>query len=308
MQDRFLELIRRASCELPPDVLDAVRRGRDAEKKDSLGRAALDDVLKNCALAAATSRPICQDTGTNNWVVHHPRSVSQLELERAILAATRRATKLGYLRPNAVDPLTGLNSGDNTGRGAPVVHCSEWRLKGVAADLLLKGGGCENMSAQMSLPNAEIKAGRDLEGVRRAVIEAVFRAQGKGCGPGIIGVGIGGDRTNSLLEAKEQLYRLLGDTNPEPALARLEARLVKECNQLGVGPMGFGGRTTVLGVKIGTRHRLPASFFVSIAYMCWACRRASVTVNGDRAVYSQVAQIAKRYRLPANASLRAKEG
>lgn len=307
MQDRFLELIRRAACELPPDVLAAIRRGRDAERKDSLGRFALDDVLKNCALAAATSRPICQDTGMNNWYVYHPRDVSELEIERAILAATRRATKLGYLRPNAVDSLTGLNSGDNTGRGAPVIHCHEWKLRGMAADLLLKGGGCENMSAQMSLPNAEIKAGRDLEGVRRAVIEAVFQAQGKGCGPGIIGVGVGGDRTNSLLEAKEQLYRLLGDTNPEPALAALEARLLEDCNRLGVGPMGFGGRTTVLGVKIGTRHRLPASFFVSTAYMCWACRRASVVVNGDRAVYSQVSQIAKRYRLPANASRRAKE-
>jgi fumarate hydratase class I len=307
MQERFLELIRRASCELPPDVLDAVRRGRDAEKKDSLGRSALDDVLRNCALAAATSRPICQDTGTNNWYVHHPRTVSQLEIERAILAATRRATKLGYLRPNAVDPLTGLNSGDNTGHGAPVVHCREWKLKGVAADLLLKGGGCENMSAQYALPSAELGAGRDLEGVRRAVIDAVWKAQGKGCGPGIIGVGIGGDRANGTLEAKEQLFRLLGDANPEPALARLEARLLKECNQLGVGPMGFGGRTTVLGVKVGARHRLPASFFVSIAYMCWACRRASVVVTGDRAVYSQVSQIAKRYRLPANASRRAEE-
>jgi fumarate hydratase, class I len=307
MQKRFLELIRRASCELPPDVLDAIRRGRDAERKSSLARSALDDVLCNCDLAAATSRPICQDTGTNNWYVHHPRTVSQLEIERAIVAATREATRHGYLRPNAVDPLTGKNSGDNTGRGAPVIHCREWKQKSLAADLLLKGGGCENMSAQYALPSAHIKAGRDLEGVRRAVIDAVWEAQGKGCGPGIIGVGVGGDRTNSMLEAKEQLFRILGDENPEPELAALEARLAKECNQLGVGPMGFGGRTTVLGVKIGARHRLPASFFVSIAYMCWACRRASVALSGDKAVYSQVAQLAKGYRLPANASRRSKE-
>jgi fumarate hydratase class I len=305
MQDEFLELIRRAACELPSDVQDAIRRGRDAERRDSLGRSALDDVLRNAALAAATSRPICQDTGTNNWIVHHPRTVSQLEIERAILAATRQATRLGYLRPNAVDPITGANSGDNTGRGAPVVHCREWKRKGLAADLLLKGGGCENVSAQYALPNAEIKAGRDLEGVRRAVVDAVWKAQGKGCGPGIIGVGVGGDRTTSMLEAKEQLYRLLGDTNPEPVLARLETRLHKECNQLGVGPMGFGGKTTVLAVKIGARHRLPASFFVSVAYMCWACRRASVAVGGGRAVYSTVAQIARRYRLPANVPARA---
>lgn len=307
MQKAFLELIRRASCELPEDVIDAVRRGRDAEKKGGLGRSALDDVLRNCALAAATSRPICQDTGTNNWYVRRPRSASEAEIEAAILSATRTATKLGYLRPNAVDSLTGRNSGDNTGRGAPAVHCREWKLKGLAADLLLKGGGCENMSAQYSLPDAAIVAGRDLEGVRRVVIDAVWQAQGKGCGPGVIGVGVGGDRAASLLEAKEQLFRLLGDENPERELAALERRLVGDCNQLGVGPMGFGGRTTVLGVKIGARHRLPASFFVSVAYMCWACRRASVVLSGDKAAFSQVAQLAKGYRLPANAPRRIKD-
>jgi fumarate hydratase class I len=298
VQEHFLELIRRAACELPQDVLDALRRGRDAEERGSLARSALDDILSNCALAAARSRPMCQDTGTNNWYVYHPRAVSPLDLERAILAATRRATKLGYLRPNAVDPLTGRNSGDGTGAGAPAVRFREWKRKGVAADLLLKGGGCENVSAQSSLPNAEIGAGRDPDGFRRAVLEAVFQAQGRGCGPGIVGVGIGGDRAGGLLEAKEQLFRLLGDTNPDPRLAALEARLLAECNRLGVGPMGFGGRTTVLGVKIGLRHRLPASFFVSTSYMCWACRRASVAISGDRAVFSRVAQLAKRYRLP----------
>jgi fumarate hydratase, class I len=307
MQKRFLELIRRAACELPHDVLDAIRRGRDAEKKASLARSALDDVLRNCVLAAATSRPICQDTGTNNWYVHHSSATSRVEIERAILAATREATKLGYLRPNAVDPLTGKNSGDNVGNGAPVIHCREWKHKGLAADLLLKGGGCENVSAQCSLPNASIEAGRDIEGVRRVVVDAVWAAQGRGCGPGIIGVGVGGDRTTSMLEAKEQLFRLLGDLNPEPQLSALETRLVMECNQLGIGPMGFGGRTTVLGVKVGARHRLPASFFVSVSYMCWACRRASVVVNGEKTVWSQVAKLAKGYRLPANALQKTEE-
>jgi len=295
MRKAFLELIRRAACDLPADVSTALKRGRGNEVKGSPARSALDVVLANCTLANRTSRPLCQDTGTNIWYVYRPRGVSEAALTRDILAATREATAKAYLRPNAVDPVTGKNSGDNTGPGAPVIHFHEWDRKSVVADLMLKGGGSENVSTQYALPNSEIGAGRDLEGVRRAVLDAVFKAQGKGCGPAVIGVGIGGDRATSMLEAKEQLFRLLGDRNPDAGLAKLEKRLREDCNRLGIGPMGFGGETTVLGVKIGARHRLPASYFVSVAYMCWACRRASVSITGDRAAFSQVSQIALRY-------------
>jgi fumarate hydratase class I len=299
MKEHFLELLRRASTVLPDDVAAAVARGRDAEAPGSPARSALDTVLENCALARATSRPICQDTGTNIWYVRHPQSVSQLDLERDIVAATRLATKRSYLRPNAVDPVSGKNSGDNTGRGAPVIHFHQWKKAAIVADVMLKGGGCENVSCQYSLPSGVLGAGRDLEGVRKVLIDAVFQAQGMGCGPGIIGVGVGGDRATSMIEAKEQLFRLLGDRNPDAQLDALEQRVTAECNELGVGPMGFGGRTTLLGTKIGVRHRLPASFFVSIAYMCWACRRASVRIAGGRAAYSQVAELARGYQLPA---------
>ena len=302
MQKDFLELIRRASCELPADVIRAIKQGRNAEANGSPSRSALDDVLENCELARRTSRPICQDTGTNIWYIHHPRSLSQTDLTRDILAATRKATKLAYLRPNAVDSITGKNSGDNTGVGAPVIHFYEWSRKSLVADLMLKGGGSENVSAQYALPNSAIGAGRDLEGIRRSVVDAVFNAQGKGCGPGIIGVGVGGDRATSMIEAKEQLFRLVNDKNPDPILAKLEKKLLGQCNQLGIGPMGFGGLTTVMGVKIGARHRLPASFFVSIAYLCWAARRASVSIAGGRATYSQISQQATKYKLPAVAA------
>lgn len=306
MKKHFLEVIRRAACQLPEDVLEAITRGRDAEPPGSATRSALDDVLVNCGIARESSRPLCQDTGTHIWYVFHPQELAQAALTRDILWATREATRRSYLRPNAVDSITGQNSGDNTGIGAPVVHFHQWRSKKIHADLLLKGGGSENVSTQLSLPNAAIKAGRDLEGVRRAVIEAIFLAQGKGCGPGIIGVGVGGDRATSMVEAKEQLFRRLDDRNPDETLAALESRLVKECNELGIGPMGFGGATTVLGMKIGKRHRLPACFFVSVAYLCWAGRRASVTVSGGRAVFPAVTEIGSHYVLPEELNRRVK--
>jgi fumarate hydratase class I len=296
MKKHFLELIRRTSSQIPSDVLAALEAARDAEAAGSPARSVLEDVLTNCRRAAESSRPVCQDTGTAIWMVYHPAGVSPRALERDILWATREATRRSYLRPNAVDAITGKNSGDNTGLGLPVLHFHEWGKKTVRADLLLKGGGSENVSAQYSLPDSSLKAGRDLEGVRRVVLDGVFAAQGQGCGPGIVGVGVGGDRATSMLEAKEQLFRRLDDRNPDPALGELERRLRAELNRLGIGPMGFGGATTVLGVKIGKRHRLPASFFVSLAYMCWACRRGSVLISGASARFGGESEIALRYR------------
>jgi fumarate hydratase class I len=166
------------------------------------------------------------------------------------------------------------------------MHFHEWENEGIEVRLLLKGGGCENVSTQYELPNTELNAGRDLEGVRRVVLDAVNRAQGLGCAPGVLGIAIGGDRGTSFAKSKQQLLRPLADTNPQPELAQLEDRLYQEGNELGIGPMGFGGQTTLLGVKIGALHRLPASFFVSIAYMCWANRRGSMRVIGEEVTYA----------------------
>lgn len=298
MKRPFLELIRRTSTVLPPDVTRALRAALKREAPGSPSRAAFQDILANCESAVATSRPLCQDTGTNIWYVHKPVSISQESIEKSILQATREATKLAYLRPNAVDPITGKNSGDNTGLGAPVIHFHEWKRKSLVCDLMLKGGGSENVSTLYSLPHAATGAGRDLEGIRRVVIDAVFQAQGKGCAPGYLGIGVGGDRATSMVAAKEQLFRLLDDKNPDPMLAKLEQRLMKECNELGIGPMGFGGKTTVLGVKVGKRHRLPASFFVAVAYLCWAGRRSSVTITESGATFSDVCEMARGYALP----------
>ena len=151
---------------------------------------------------------------------------------------------------------------------------------------MLKGGGCENVGAQYSLPNSALGAGRDLAGVRKVVLDAVHKAQGQGCAPGILGVAIGGDRGSAYYASKETLFRSMDETNPEPELAALEERLTDEANQLGIGPMGFGGKTTVLGTKITSLNRLPASYFVTISYMCWAYRRRKMILQNGEISYS----------------------
>jgi fumarate hydratase class I len=279
LTDAFVELVRRAATKLPADMEIALNDAQRSEEPDSAAEGAFDAILLNVKMARDHSTPICQDTGTPIFEVYHPLGVSTRLMAEQIRFAVGVATDQSYLRPNAVDSLTGKNSGDNTGEDFPTMHFHEWGENGVHVELLLKGGGCENVSTQYKLPDARLKAGRDLDGVRRVVLDAVQQAQGKGCAPGVLGVAIGGDRGSSYAKSKQLLFRKLDDENPNEQLAALERQLYEETNSLGIGPMGFGGKTTVLGVKIGTQHRLPASYFVSIAYMCWANRRASMDVS-----------------------------
>lgn len=285
LTEPLVELIRRASTDLPADVEEALQVARDREAPGSAAASTLNVILENVAMARARSRPICQDTGTPIFHVRYPSGMSIRELQRQMEAAVAEATRRAYLRPNAVDSITGRNSGNNLGVGFPTFYWEEEEDDTLEVALLLKGGGSENVSIQYSLPYDPLKAGRDLEGVRRVVLDAVQRAQGEGCAPGILGICIGGDRGTGYSWAKKQLLRPLNDVNPLPELAALEERLLRECNELGIGPMGLGGKTTILGVKIGAAHRLPACYFVTVAYMCWACRRARMTVRGGEVAY-----------------------
>ena len=281
--EHFVNVIARASSQLPPDVVDALRRGRDAEAPDSLAQKALDSVLRNIEVAKGELQPICQDTGTPLVWIHHPVGMSTRMLTSAFEEAVRRATAKQVLRPNAVDTLTDRNTGNGSAPGIPTVHCEEWDSDDVEVHLMLKGGGCENVGAQYTLPNPKLKADRDLEGVRRCILDAIQQAQGKGCAPGIIGACFGGDRGSGFLESKRQLLRPLPDRNPVAELDAMEQEIFDKANQLGIRPMGFGGMTTVLGVKVGYLGRLPASYFVSVSYMCWANRRAGarITPSGE---------------------------
>ena len=280
--DSILELIRRTSTILPDDVVRSINAARGNEAEGSNADVALNVIGCNIGLAKDNSLPLCQDTGTILFYVHTPVGYDQLELEETATEAVRAATKKGYLRQNSVDSISGKNTGDNTGPGSPVFHFHQWREPHVEVKLMLKGGGCENMNAQYSLPDPRF-GGRDLKGVENAILDCILQAQGQGCGPGILGVCIGGDRATGYNFAKEQLLRELDDTNEDAMLAELEKRVVEKANQSGIGPMGFGGNTTLLACKIGTQNRLPASYFVSVAYMCWAYRRrgAELDANGE---------------------------
>lgn len=281
LQDSLLELIRRTSAEIPDDVHRATLAALEAEKKGTIAESAMKIIEQNIELAKRKSQPICQDTGSVIFYVDCPVGFDQIAFEEAARHAVVEATKKGFLRQNSVDSLTGKNDGTNLGPGAPTLHFHQHRSPEVSVRLMLKGGGCENVGAQYSLPQEKLKANRDLDGCRKAVLDAVLQAQGKGCGPGILGVCIGGDRATGYEHSKVQLLRKIDDDNSNPELDKLEKDIVETANKLGIGPMGFGGKTTLLGCKIGVLNRVPASYFVSVSYMCWAYRRQGVVLSAD---------------------------
>ena len=271
-------LIRTASTSLPEDVEALLRAALQREGSDG-ARGVLETIGENISEARRLGRPICQDTGFPSFFIRFPSGTSLRSLRDAVEEALTWATGERLLRPNAVDPICGRNSGNNIGDGAPGLYWEEHDGDTLVVDLLLKGGGSENVSAQTKLPDADIGAGRDLDGVRRAVLRMVHEAQGFGCAPGILGVGIGGDRAGSMALAKKQLLRPADQPSREADLAALEETLLEQANALGIGAMGFGGDTTVLGVNVGKAHRHPASFYVSLAYGCWALRRKRLVLD-----------------------------
>ncbi|MBI3881843.1 MAG: fumarate hydratase [Verrucomicrobia bacterium] len=279
LHDSLVELIRRTSAEIPDDVLQSILAALEAEKKGTIAEAAMKIIEKNIELAKRKSQPICQDTGSVIFYVDCPVGFDQITFHETAREAVKDATKKGFLRQNSVDSLTGKNDGTNLGPGAPTVHFHQHRTEDVQVRLMLKGGGCENVGAQYSLPIEKLHANRDLDGCRKVILDAVLQAQGKGCGPGVLGVCIGGDRATGYEFSKQQLLRLIPDRNPVPELDKLEQDIFKTANELGIGPMGFGGKTTLLGVKICAANRVPASFFVSVSYMCWAFRRQGVSLS-----------------------------
>lgn len=279
--ESVIEIVRRTSAEIPDDVQRGILVALENEKKDTIAENAMKIIERNIALAREKSQPLCQDTGSVLFYVNCPAGFDQLAFKETACRAVTEATGRGYLRQNSVNSLTGKNDGTNVGLGAPAFHFHQHRAEDVEVRLMLKGGGCENVGAQYSLPNTPLKANRDLDGCRKVILDAVQQAQGKGCGPGILGVCIGGDRATGYEHSKTQFLRMLDDQNENPELADLENDILFTANKLGIGPMGFGGNTTLLGVKICAANRVPASFFVSISYMCWAFRRHGAILGGE---------------------------
>src|SRR5262252_7118530 len=278
----LLELITQTATNLPPDVRAAMSLAAETETPKTQSSQALDIILSNVDMAVDDEGPICQDTGMPTFFVHTPVGVNQIRIRKAIVEAVAEATRRGKLRPNSVDSITGKNSGDNLCPETPVNHFEQWEENEIEIRLILKGGGCENKNIQYSLPctlDHLGRADRNLEGVRKCILHAVWQAQGQGCAPGAVGVCIGSDRAHGYDLAKLQLFRTLDDVNSNPTLAKLEAEIMEEANRLGVGAMGFGGKASLIGCKITAANRLPASFFVSVAYDCWAFRRLGVHLD-----------------------------
>ena len=284
LKDSLIELITQTSTNLPPDVRAAMGQALEEEVAGTQAAQALGIIASNIDMAQQDEGPICQDTGMPTFIVRTPVGVNQLQVKRAISEAVAEATRRGKLRPNSVDSLTGKNSGDNLGEETPVLHFEQWEEDEIEVKLILKGGGCENKNIQYSLP-CELehlgRADRNLEGVRRCILHAVWQAQGQGCAPGAVGVCIGSDRAHGYELAKNQLFRTLDDVNPAAELAKLEGEIMQEANRIGVGAMGFGGKVSLIGCKICAANRLPASFFVSVAYDCWAFRRLGVRLEAS---------------------------
>lgn len=282
--DSLIELIKKTSTELPQDVADVILDTLEKEQKNTTAHYAMQIIEQNMQIAKNKTQPLCQDTGTIIFYVDVPVGFDQDKFTKICQKAVVKATELGYLRQNSVDSLTGANNTMNIGPGHPSIHFHQHKKSNINIKLMLKGGGCENVGAQYKLPHPPLNAGRDLDGVRKVILDAVVEAQGKGCGPGILGICIGGDRGAGYMESKEQLFRKLNDKNSNPELDKLEKDIVESANKLGIGPMGFGGNTTLLGAKIGVLNRLPASFFVSISYMCWAYRRQGIELKNDHSI------------------------
>jgi len=282
LKSSIAKLVQETSINLPPDVRRALASAMKSETPATQSSLALDTIAINVDMACDNVAPICQDTGMPTFEIKTPVGTNQIAMTRTIKEVIVEATRAGILRPNQVDSITGKNSGDNLGEGTPVVHYEQWENDDIDIRLILKGGGCENKNIQYSVP-CELpglgRADRNLEGVRKCILHAVHQAQGHGCSVGAIGVAIGGDRATGYAFAKQQLFRTLDDINPNAELARLEAYIMKSANKLGIGTMGFGGAVTLIGCKIGAYHRLPASFFVSVAYDCWAFRRLGVVLD-----------------------------
>ena len=284
LENSIIELLRVTSTVIPDDIQNVILKALKREEKKTSAEYAMNIIKANIQLAKTKSQPLCQDTGTIVIKVYHPPGFHQTHFKKICEKAVVKATKLGYLRQNSVDSLTGENKTMNIGPGHPQLHFIEHKAKSIHLKCMLKGGGCENVGAQYAMPYTPLEAGRDLAGVRKVILDAIQKAQGKGCGPGTLGICIGGDRGAGYQHAKEQLFRKMDDINPNKELAKLEKDIVETANKLGIGPMGFGGKTTLLGCKIGVLNRLPASYFVSISYMCWAFRRQGVTLKTDQTI------------------------
>jgi fumarate hydratase subunit alpha len=272
-------ILKQAVIYLPDDVKQALTKAYAEETSDT-GKTQLKAILDNVELAEKYQAPICQDTGTIIFYVKAGAKAKDLDkIEEALINATRKATKEVPLRPNSVDPFTQKNSGDNTGRYIPFLHWEIVPGDSLELTVMTKGGGSENVCVTgMLVP------GEGINGLKKFVVDAVIKAGAKPCPPNILGIAIGGGTDIAITLAKKVLLKPLHEANENPEIAKLEKEIFEAANMTGIGPMGLGGKTTVLGVHVDYAFRHPASFPAAVAFNCWAARRASARINTDGTV------------------------
>ncbi len=276
LRKTVVEMLRRAETTLPEDVVRALKRSM-ARERNRIAKLQLDCMLRNLDLAKNLRAPICQDTGTFTFFIQLGSGLRlDFDLKKSLSKAVAQATREVPLRANIVDPLTRKNTGTNLGMEQPSVHLELVPGEKLSIDLLVKGAGAENWSRLFMLRPADEKIA-----IKRAVLLTLVEAGGQPCPPTIVGVGIGGLADTACLLAKKALLRPLSSKNPDKKLARMELELTNAANKLDIGPMGLGGRTTVLGVRIAKATCHTASLPVAINFQCWAARRASARLAGD---------------------------
>lgn len=279
IEDTAFSLLKIAVVQLPSDVKDALKRAYKEETSEA-GKVQFEAILKDIELAETENTPLCQDTGIIIFYVKAGAKAKDLDMiQPALQKATQRATKEIPLRPNAVDPFTQKNSGDNTGRHIPYINWEITSGDSIEITAFPKGGGSENVCTI-----GMITPGEGIKGLKKFVIDAIIKAGAMPCPPTIVGVAAGGGADIAMKLAKATLLRPLGEHNSNPDLANLEKELYEAANSTGIGPMGLGGRFTVLGVKVDYAHRHPASYPVAVAFQCWAARRATARINSDGTV------------------------
>ncbi|MEM2118944.1 MAG: fumarate hydratase [Candidatus Bathyarchaeia archaeon] len=278
IEDVAFNLLKQAVIYLPEDVKQALKKAYEEETET--GKTQIKAILDNIELAEKYKAPVCQDTGTIIFYVKAGANVKGLDkVEAALIEAVRKATKEIPLRPNSVDPFTGKNSGDNTGRNIPFVNWEIVSGNTLELTVMTKGGGSENVCITgMLVP------GEGIKGLKKFAIDAVIKAGAQPCPPTIMGIAVGGGADIAMKLAKKSLLRPLNEPNPDPELAKLEKEIHEAANMTGIGPMGLGGKTTVLGVHVDYAFRHPASFPAAVAFNCWAARRATARINADGSV------------------------
>jgi len=273
LRDGIVELYRKVATSLPPDVEEAMKASRGAEAEGSEARKTLGGIVEGVGTSRKLSRLVCLEIGLPVFYVRVPQGLGHGDIVTTILDATRIATTKVPLSSSAVDIITDRNTGDNTGRGIPLIHIEQSPNDILTFDLTLRCPDCENIGQTYSLPDKALGAGNDLEGIVKCAVDAVKRAGGKGCPPYVIGIGAGAAKDQVTALSRKQLLRKLPDRAEDSKVAEIEARILGEVNALGIGPLGNSGAITALGVKVALNDRLTSSFIVDVFLSCWALRR-----------------------------------